>query len=148
MSKVYLGAPIDQHSSDPGVNFKVLADVALRAFDGQPLVMFNPFTAYMNAGGPRNSQTIDYVVGTNMEALSESSLAVFMWDNQPTFGVVVEIVHCADKGIPFIILNKSGKKPGIYMEYVVSDPKISCIVDSTEQLESKIKKFITSGSME
>jgi hypothetical protein len=131
MFSVYMGAAIDSSNENPAIQFNTLCEMVMEASGGKA-VIFNPFTAFFNAGPTRSKRTNEYVVGVNGEALMSADLAVFMWSEQPTFGVPIEISNRVNAQGHCIVWNVGGKGPGIYLDHLAcQSPK--CVLVSSQQ---------------
>jgi len=110
--RIYLGAPIDC-ADDPGANYRELSELALSVFPDA--VLYNPFTAFINAKAAASDvAAVRYVVELNEKALECSDLALFIWNDTPSFGVPLEIQFCATNNKDCMVLYKSVKDPGLY----------------------------------
>jgi hypothetical protein len=115
---VYIGGPIDQARSDctPQEQFAEIARLVVNGL-GPDTVVFNPFSAFINAGGAESVEDLWYIININDLALKEADLAVFVWNGSPSFGMPIEIIRRIEYSKPYIVWNRSGKRSGVYLRH-------------------------------
>lgn len=118
--RVYMGSPIDSKADDPAKNFNDIAEVVIEVF-GDKAVLFNPFSAFINANKCRQPDTDEFVIQINSEALEQADLSVFKWTDDPTFGVPLEMANAKSLERHVIVWNESQKKPGIYLQRLADE---------------------------
>jgi hypothetical protein len=126
--RVYLGAAIDTSKSDPAINFTSMTR-ALENYVATNFAVYNPnqaFSVYNN----ESVEGANFVVKVNTEALLASDLAFFVVDDNPSFGVPVEIWMAAERRIETIVWWKASKKPGLYLQSLVNNRFHICESDA------------------
>lgn len=132
---IYLGGAID-HADDKARNlFNEVADALVSAL-GKKTVIFNPFSAFINANACADPALDAYVININNTALYAAEMAIFIWSHAQSFGVPLEIASRAKAKKPFMVLNVSGKTPGIYMRDTVINSGFGKFVESVEDLKT------------
>jgi hypothetical protein len=134
--RVYIGAAID-NAGGPRVNFELLTKVVLDAIPDA--VVYNPFSAFSNASS-KLQDLCSFVVEINEKALTEADLAVFLWNDAPSFGLPIEIQHCKDTAKPFAVWYRSEKTPGIYLMHGLHETGF------LSKEESEIKAWLVNTS--
>lgn len=142
---VYIGAAIDQANGSPDDQYNELKKIVTEALGDENFVGYSPLHAFFGADKTRSRKTNQFVVRVNEEALLCADLAVFVWSDSPSFGVPLEITHCKEYKIPFVIWDRSTKKlPGIYLQHSVDAiADNACMVSSREEVINSIKHLMS-----
>ena len=119
MSSVYLGGAID-FADEKSLNLFQEISNEIVATLGPDVVIFNPLSAFNNANKSSSPRDDEFVVAINKLALIQADLAVFIWSGALTFGVPIEIYKRVEAGGPILVINTSGRSPGIYMRHFLS----------------------------
>jgi hypothetical protein len=135
---IYLGAPIDC-ADDPGANFRELSELALSVFPDA--VLYDPFSAFINAkAAAGDAKAVRHVVDLNERALKNSDLALFVWNDTPSFGVPLEIQFCTANNKDCMVLYKSVKDPGLYFLNALSQ---NCAESRYSRSKDELLEYLT-----
>ena len=137
--RIYLGGAIDLADPKAHSLFEEVSTALVSALHGNA-VIFNPFKAFVNANKTVEATHDSYVTAINHLALIESDWAVFIWSNAQSFGVPIEIDRRVQEKKPLIVINLSGKAPGIYMRSAVIHSGLGHIYNSIEEMVNAITK--------
>lgn len=133
--RVYIGAAIDA-SGNPGQRYKDLVQLVTEALP-EDVVIFNPFTAYANVSQcDRTTTDSEYIKEINDFALDNADLGVFIWSDDPSFGVPLEIHRRVAKQQHCIVWYRSQKKMGVYLEVLNGNEYCHVDPDRTEVIEA------------
>jgi hypothetical protein len=127
--RVYLGAPIDTTHSFPAQNFTDLLKIcndAVKEFNRE-IVAYNPLTAFGCTS--RTVHDAKYVVDVNTNALINSDVGLFVVDDNPSFGVPVEIFMAAERRLEVIVWWRSAKSVGLYLTSMISARFMICTTE-------------------
>lgn len=136
---VYLGAAIDTSLGSPAEQFSELSNAVIKAAGETSVILFNPFTAFINAHAITDEKDMKFLIKTNNSALDNAGLAVFSWTTSPSMGVPLEIQRRKKRRTPMVIWNRTPKKLGIYLRQGLGEEQI--IVDSAEELDASLTNW-------
>lgn len=137
-TKVYIGAPIDTARPDcpPGEQMEELARSVLDACLGKA-VIYNPLTAYCNAGMVDDVAGFEYIIDLNFEALRKAEIGIFVWNGSSSYGVPIEIEFCYQNEKPFVVWNKTAFRLGLYLRHRARAGR-GMIVQTEEELRDAL----------